>query len=193
MRSVDFIPDSLSGRNRRLLHEWRTLEERFGGRGDIDVSVSRTNPDGLPIRYLVCYHLRSICGVKDVERLGERGVETPPLFADRFLLEIDLPANYPCIDGAPVFRFLSCDDSGNAVPLPWHPNIRYFGNLAGRVCLNMDDTYTDLAWGVDRIASYLKYELYHAVSEPPFPEDMQVAAWVVRQGEPKEWIFFDQD
>ncbi|MBO4341079.1 MAG: hypothetical protein J5835_06595 [Bacteroidales bacterium] len=189
----DIIPEKLSGRNRRLLYEWRTLEERFGGRQDIAVSVSRTNAEGLPVRYMVDYHLRSICGVENTESLGDRNVKNPPVFADRFLMEIELPANYPCVDGAPVFRFLSRDDSGNPVPHPWHPNIRYFGDMAGRVCLNADDTYTDLAWGVDRIASYLKYERYHAISEPPYPEDMQVAAWVVRQGEPQEWIFFDQD
>lgn len=193
MQSDSYIPERLSGRDRRLLYEWRTLEQRFGTRRDIDVSVSRTNAAGLPVRYLVDYHLHSICGVENVERLGERDVENPPVFADGFRMEIDLPANYPCIDGVPVFRFLSADQDGRPLPHPWHPNIRYFGDMAGRVCLNMDDTYTDLAWGVDRIAGYLRYDLYHAVSEPPFPEDLQVAAWVIRQGEPKEWIYFDQD
>ena len=192
MRSDSYIPEHLSGRNRRLLYEWRTLEDRFGGRNDIDVSVSRTNADGLPVRYLVDYHIRSICGVEQVEKLGEKGVSNPPLFADAFQMEIDLPASYPCVDGAPVFRFLVSDSQGLPLPHPWHPNIRFFGDMAGRVCLNMDDSYTDIAWGVDRIAGYLRYDLYHAVAEPPYPEDMQVAAWVIRQGEPNEWIYFDQ-
>ena len=192
MPSSDFIPQTLSGRNRRLLREWRTLEERFSGRDDVVVSVSSTNAAGLPVGYGVEYHLRSICSVEQVERLGERGVENPPVFADIFRMAIELPENYPCVDGAPVFRFLTEDAQGNPIPHPWHPNIRWFGDMAGRVCLNMDDTYTDLAWGVSRVAEYLRYELYHAVSEPPYPEDMQVAAWVIRQGEPKEWIFFEQ-
>lgn len=192
MRSDSYIPGSLSGRNRRLLHEWRTLEERFDGRSDVSVSVAAVNAAGLPVRYRVDYHLRSICGVEGVERLGEPGVSNPPLFADRFCMEIELPASYPCVDGAPVFRFLTADGQGRALPHPWHPNIRWFGPMAGRVCLNMSDSYTDLAWGVARIADYLRYELYHAVAEPPYPEDLQVAAWVVRQGEPHEWIYFDQ-
>ena len=192
MRSQDFIPDSLSGRNRRLLHEWRTLEDRFGARKDVDVQVAACNAAGLPVRYRVNYRLHSICGVEQVERLGERGVENPPLFADEFRMVIELPVNYPCVDGAPVFRFLTADEQGSPVPHPWHPNIRWFGQMAGRVCLNMGDTYTDLAWGVDRIALYLRYDLYHAVQEPPFPEDLQVAAWVIRQGEPREWIYFEQ-
>lgn len=185
--------ENLSGRNRRLLHEWQTLERRFGARADIHVSVSATNAAGLPVRYRVDYRIKSICGVEQVERLGEPGVSNPPIFAGNFRMEIVLPASYPCVDGAPLYRFCTADGEGKPVPHPWHPNIRWFGDMAGRVCLNMNDTYTDLAWGVDRIAQYLRYELYHAVSEPPFPEDMQVAAWVIRQGEPHEWIYFDQD
>ena len=185
--------EQLSGRNRRLLYEWRKLEERFGARPDIGVSVRESNAQGLPVRYLVVYHLRSICGVEQVERLGEQGVSNPPLFARDFRMELVLPPAYPCVDGMPQFHFLTADDQGKPLPHPWHPNIRWFGPLAGRVCLNQGDTYTDLAWGVGRIAEYLRYERYHAVSEPPYPEDMQVAAWVIRQGEPNEWIYFDQD
>ena len=185
--------DPMSGRDRRLQYEWRKLEERFGARPDIDVSVSATNAAGMPVRYRVVYHVRSICGVEQVERMGEPGVENPPLFADCFQMELVLPPAYPCVDGAPEYRFLCTDSQGKPIPHPWHPNIRWFGPLAGRVCLNMADTYTDLAWGVGRIAEYLRYERYHAVSEPPYPEDMQVAAWVIRQGEPKAWIYFDQD
>ena len=193
MDSGNFIPEQLSGRNRRLLHEWRTLEERFSGRPDIIVSVAGRNAAGLPTDYLVEYRIRSICGIENIERLGEPGVQNPPLFADCFRMSLTLPPNYPCIDGAPEFRFLTADADGNPIPHPWHPNIRFFGAMAGRVCLNVGDTWTDLAWGVGRIAEYLRYDRYHAVAEPPYPEDMQVAAWVIRQGEPNEWIYFDQD
>lgn len=174
----------MTGRNRRLLYEWRTLEERFGGRSDIVVSVSQSNAAGLPVRYRVDYYLHSICGIDQ---------NNAPLFADHFQLELVLPPNYPCVDGAPEYRFLTQDAEGQPIPHPWHPNIRYFGPMAGHVCLNMSDTYTDLAWGVSRIAQYLRYDVYHAVCEPPYPEDMQVAAWVIRQGEPNEWIYFDQN
>ncbi len=107
-------------------------------------------------------------------------------------MQIDLPPGYPCIDSPPALRFLTADENGNPIPHPWHPNIRYFGSFAGRVCINMADSYTDLAWGVERVGQYLRYERYHAVNEPPYPEDMQVAAWVIRQGEPNEWVYFSQ-
>ena len=182
-----FRDKALSGRNRRLLHEWQQMEQGLSMRPDIRWTVRRTNAEGLPVSYLVDYHIRSISGVTDIERLGEKGVENRPVYADRFRMVIDIPDAFPCVDGAPDFRFLTEDETG-PLPHPWHPNIRYFGSMAGRVCLNRTDTYTDIVWGVKRIATYLSFERYHAISEPPYPEDMQVAAWVIRQAEPNGWI-----
>ena len=178
-----FDPKALSGRNRRLLNEWKKLEEGLRDRSDIRWSVLTTNASGLPVSYLIDYQIRSICGVTEIERLNETGITNLPLYANRFLMQIDLPANYPCVDGAPRFHFLTTDDDGHPIPHPWHPNIRYFGDMAGRVCINMADTYTDLLWGVRRVASYLRYDTYHATLEPPYPEDLQVAAWMRRQWE----------
>ncbi|MBR5396026.1 MAG: hypothetical protein IK144_13230 [Bacteroidaceae bacterium] len=188
MKIMDIDPKSLSGRNRRLLHEWQKLEQALDGRSDICCNVDATNADGLPIRYHIDYYINSLCGVTRVEALNQQGVTNEPLFANHYQMLISLPANYPCVDGAPVFCFLTTDNQGQEIPHPWHPNIRYFGAFAGRVCINMSDTYTDLLWGVKRVASYLRYDCYHAVSEPPYPEDLQVAAWVIRQGEPNGWI-----
>lgn len=183
-----FRDKPLSGRNRRLLYEWQKMEEGLSARSDIRWGVKRTNAEGLPVCYEVEYLIRSICGVTDVERLGEKGVENKPLYADRFRMIVELPDAFPCVDGAPIFRFLTEDEQGNPLPHPWHPNIRFFGSMAGRVCLNRTDTFTDLVWGVKRVATYLTYERYHALSEPPYPEDLQVASWVIRQAEPKGWI-----
>lgn len=182
----------LSGRNRRLLYEWQQLEQRLEGRHDITCEVIRRNTAGMPTAYLINYQLRSICGVTNLENFGEPGVVNKPQYATGYKMRIDLPEGYPSVDAPPVFRFMIQDEKGQPIPHPWHPNIRYFGDFAGRVCINMVDTYTDLIWGVERVAQYLRYDLYHAVSEPPYPEDLKVAAWVIRQGEPNEWIYFDQ-
>ena len=190
MKSEAFDPKLLSGKNRRLLHEWQKLEQGLNGRSDISWHVLATNAEGLPTRYHINYHIHSICSVTNIQYLNGQGIVNEPLFADHYQMQIDLPVNYPCVDGAPVFRFLTTDTNGQAIPHPWHPNIRFFGDFAGRVCINMADTYTDLLWGVRRVASYLRYDCYHAISEPPYPEDLQVAAWVIRQGEPKGWIPF---
>lgn len=176
---------TLSGRDRRLRYEWEKMQQHLSARTDIDCKVIAKNANGLPVGYLITYHLKSICGIE--------GEEQRPIFAQQFEMQIDLPANYPCIDALPYFHFLTKDKAGSAIAHPWHPNIRYYGEYAGRVCLNMPDTYTDLVWGVERVAHYLRYDLYHAIAEPPYPEDMKVAEWVIRHGEPKEWIFFDQN
>ena len=182
----------LSGRNRRLLYEWQQLEQRLEGRRDITCEVVRRNTAGMPTAYLICYQLRSICGVSNIEHFGEPGVVNQPQYATGYKMRIDLPEGYPSVDAPPVFRFMIQDEKGQPIPHPWHPNIRYFGDFAGRVCINMVDTYTDLIWGVERVAQYLRYNLYHALSEPPYPEDLKVASWVIRQGEPNEWIYFNQ-
>lgn len=209
MQSKDFDINQFTGRNRRLLYEWQKMEYAVresadgrdgeslcGGRSGgpnafrFQFSVLQTTPLGLPTSYLVEYKVRGICGVTNMESLNRAGVVNEPLFADRFLMRIDLPESYPCVDGSPRFRFLTEDLQGNAIPHPWHPNIRWAGDFAGRVCVNMADTYTDLVWGVERVAGYLSYDSYHAICEPPYPEDQQVAAWVIRQAEPYGWIPF---
>lgn len=184
--------NQFSGRNRRLLYEWQQLDKRLKDRHDITCNVIRKNAAGLPTAYLIRYQIKSICGVTNIEHFGELGAENMPIFATGYKMRIDLPDCYPSVDAPPIFRFLVYDEQGEPIPHPWHPNIRYFGDFAGRVCINMVDTYTDLAWGVERVAQYLRYDIYHAISEPPYPEDLKVASWVIRQGEPNEWIFFDQ-
>ena len=177
----------MNGRSKRLLNEWQTLQHGLDGRKDISCRVLTTNADGVPDSYLVDYQIRSICGVTDMAQLGTAGISNEPLYADHFTMRIELPANYPQVDGEPVLTFLTHDGRGNALPHPWHPNIRYFGSFAGRVCINMADSYTSLLWAVQRIGAYLRYEVYHATMEPPYPEDLQVATWVRDQGEHNGW------
>lgn len=185
--------DTLKGRNRRLFHEWKQLDERISRRNDISYRVTRLNTSGLPVQYEVSYQIRSICGVKEMDKLNEPGISNEPVFASHFKMQIDIPEDYPCMDAMPACYFYTETTDGKERPHPWHPNIRYFGEFAGRVCLNAPDSYMDLVWYVERIALYLRYELYHAWQEPPYPEDMKVARWVIKQGEPMNWIYFDQE
>lgn len=176
----------MTGRERRLTYEQKKLEELAQYRDWMSLQITGTNASGIANRYRVTYYIRCMCGVEDVENLGKPGVVNPPIYADQFVMDIEIPFAYPSIDAMPVFRFLTTDDDGNPIPHPWHPNIRWFGEYAGRVCINMPDTYADIAWCVERIARYLRYEIYHAVNEPPYPEDQQVAAWIIRQWEASE-------
>lgn len=191
MNWQDFDFRQLTGRSRRLLHEWRELDRALEHRDRIEYSITKRNAQGLPTEYLITYRIRSICGVERVERLNEPGVSNPPIFASEFFMRIVLPPNYPCVDAPVEFWFLTQGPEEEPIAHPWHPNIRYFGEFAGRVCLNTPDTYTGLDWCVDRVAHYLSYERYHAIQEPPYPEDFKVAEWVVRQGKPNDWVCFN--
>lgn len=192
LESHQYDPSQLNGRNRRLLFEWRQLEEKLSRRQDISLSVVKRNAAGLPILYLIDYRLRSICGVEHLDQLNMTGIENRPIFSDGYQMTLELPLGYPGVDAPPLLNFLTVDSSGQPIAHPWHPNIRFFGAFAGKVCINMTDTYTDLLWGVERVASYLRYDTYHAIMEPPYPEDLEVAAWVRHQGEPNGWIIFEQ-
>lgn len=173
----------MTGRERRLENEWNALKKVDASRNDISIRAVRMKGT-VPIAYEVEYLIHSICGVIEGPQ------DNPPIFADRFLMRIDIPEGYPCIDAMPSFRFYTKDCEGRPIPHPWHPNIRYYGDFAGRVCMNFPDSYSGLDWAVLRVASYLRYERYHAINEPPYPEDQTVAAWVVRQGEKNDWIYF---
>lgn len=166
----------MTGRQRRRQYEWERLVQVAQEYPDIRLAVTRSDGDGIPMAYEVTYLIHSICGV---------GEDAKPLFADRFTMNISLPETYPQVDAPPEFRFVG-------EVMPWHPNIRYFGEMAGHVCLNQLNTFADLAWGVERVRLYLRYELYHALPEPPYPEDLRVAAWVRQEGEKHGYVFFDQ-
>jgi len=193
MRPNDFLDTKLMGRNRRLFHEWKAIDSQFHKRKDISYEIRSVNELGLPVAYTIEYNLRSISGVGCLEHLGEKGVVHVPIFANKFVLWIDIPQLFPNIDASPNYYFKTVDENGDAIPHPWHPNIRYFGIFAGRVCLNQPDTYAEIAQTILRIAAYLKYEKFHAKNEPPFPEDLKVAQWVLEQGEPNGWVYFDQE
>lgn len=154
-------------------------------RRDLSIAVTHADADGIPCAYQVDYRIKSICGI-DADRA--------PVFADHFTMLIHLPDDYPQVDAPPAFRFVAhpTADAQQPTPLPWHPNIRYHGDMAGHVCINALNTFTDLAWGVERVALYLRYELYHALLEAPYPEDLTVAEWVRHVGEPNEYIYFNQ-
>lgn len=188
MSDIDkFRNQNFKGRSVRLFKEWETIEKRFQNDPEIMVVVRKRNAEQLPTVYEVIYNIRSFCGIEEPDAQGMQ----KPKFANRFNMRINIPNNYPSADAKLEFKFMVKNLLGQDLAHPWHPNIRYFGDFAGRVCLNADacGTYTDLAWYIDRVARYLRFETYHAkIGVPPFPEDDKVAEWVTNQGEPNGWI-----
>ncbi|MFZ4398517.1 MAG: hypothetical protein ACOYO1_00670 [Bacteroidales bacterium] len=172
--------------NARLLWEWETIDKRINNNTEIFYRITERNAFDLPLEYEVIYNIRSFCGVAEKD---ENGFEKP-IFADKFFMKIKIPNNYPSCDSKMVFRFMTMDIDGNKIPHPWHPNIRYFGDFAGRICLNevAFGSFADIALFIERVSHYLKYEKYHAIAKEPYPEDLYVAEWVCNQAEPNGWI-----
>ena len=166
------------GRDTRLLNEWERLHEACASSDEVSYSVSEVNVSGLPVAYEIVFRIRSITGVENADAQGLQ----KPVFGDRHVLRIRLPNNYPAANGGyPEFKFVTD---------VWHPNVRYFGDFKGRVCLNFDEctTSTYLTEHIATIAGYLRYTHYHARNEHPYPEDRTVAQWTLEQAEPQGWI-----
>ncbi|MFZ4398516.1 MAG: hypothetical protein ACOYO1_00665 [Bacteroidales bacterium] len=178
---------NLKAKDSRLLEEWELIMKRFSNNEEIEIFIRERNPNGLPIDYEIKYKIRSFCGITEKD---ENGLQHP-LFANEFTMRITIPKNFPSCDSKPYFCFMTEDILEiNKIPNPWHPNIQYYGDFPGKVCINevAFGTFADLALFIERIALYLKYEKYHAVLVEPYPQDLKVAEWVREQAEPNGWI-----
>lgn len=184
-----FNQKELSGRDARLLQEWRELDTLCSKRRaassnprkpSLSYIIRRKNIMDLPTEYEIWYRCKSIIGVKD------SAVPREPIFGYLHKMSIVLPNNYPSADGNPIFTFRT-----NI----WHPNIRYSGSFKGHVCLTIKEmgVLASLKDLVLRVERYLKYQLYHAQNTYPFPEDQNVAEWIREEGEPNGWTRFGQD
>ena len=184
MKEIEEYRNKISpGRETRLFNEWEGIDEYVLSHPEISYIIRKRNPTGIPLAYDVAFNIKTIIGVEDAD---EKKLQKP-VFGDKHLLRITIPNNYPSVDGGfPDFRFTTD---------VWHPNIRFFGDFKGRVCLNFEDsgTFTFLNEYIDKIADYLRYTDYHALNEYPYPEDQIVAQWVIEQAEPQGWLSFYED
>ena len=169
---------NFSGKDARLFKEWDLIDKRY----EDSYIIRKRNGLGLPVVFDIIFNVKTIIGVKQEE--GSKLQK--PVFGREHVMRITLPNNYPSADGQPEFMFTTD---------VWHPNIRYYGDFKGRVCLNTGDSgvHTHLVDYIDRVTDYLKYADYHARNEYPYPEDLDVAEWVIKQGEPQGWVEFEQD
>jgi len=171
-----------AGKEARLFKEWEMMDRRYKDDKQCEYIIRKRNGAGLPVVLDIVFNIKTIVGVEPAD---EKGLQKP-VFGNEHVMRITLPNNYPSADGQPDFKFIT--------PV-WHPNIRYFGDFKGRVCLNTRDhgVHTPLINYIDKVISYLTYEDYHAKNEYPYPEDLEVAEWVLTQAEPQEWLNFNQE
>ena len=179
----------LTQREKRLLSEWEAIDRRIENDNEIKYIVKK-NQNELPVQYEIIYDIHSICGVEE----KADGLKHP-VFADQFKMKIVISNNYPAAFDPPVFSFLLEAGEGSnkkEIAHPWHPNINY---ISGRVCLNHKDAgpFVTLAWHINRVAEYLRYNLYLAQdTELDHPEDIAVAEWILTQAEPNNWLNFNK-
>ena len=178
---IDLYKDKVKpGRDTRLYNEWKMMDEAYASHDTISYNITKRSPSGMPLAYEITFLIKSITGVKEANTQGFQ----KPVFGDRHVLQITIPNNYPSADGGyPDFKF---------VTNVWHPNVRFFGEFKGHVCLNFENsgTSTSLAEYINKVAAYLRYDEYHALDKEPYPEDQTVAQWVREQGEPQGWTIF---
>jgi ubiquitin-protein ligase len=185
MSEIDkFRDEKYKGRDARLFKEWDLLEKRYGNDKRVTTIIVRKQnaKSKLPEKYEIIFNVKSIVGVNSP---NEEKLETP-IFGNKHKLSISLPDNYPSAEGLPRISFISD---------VWHPNIRFFGDFKGRVCLTFQDRplTTPLTDYIDTVLEYLSYEDYMAMDAYPYPEDLTVAAWVREQAEPNDWLKFTQN
>ena len=179
MESIESYQDKVKpGRETRLYNEWKMIDAEYSSHEVISYNITKRSPSGMPLAYEITFHIKSITGVEDPNVQGLQ----KPVFGDTHILHITIPNNYPSADGGyPHFKFVTD---------VWHPNIRFYGEFKGHVCLNFanSSTSTSLVEFVGKVVAYLRYDEYHALDEEPFPEDQTVAKWVREQAEPQGWI-----
>jgi hypothetical protein len=185
----DFKDRSLNHRGKVLLYEWERIDELCNQNREIEYIVRKRSHEDIPVEYEIIYKIRSIIGVKEptevyVEVNGEkfRRMIREPLYGDEHRMRIMVPNNFPGGCGTPSYSFIS-----NV----WHPQIKFGGPMKGRVYLcNSRDTGA-MNLFVDRIQhiwQYLQYKIYFVLDEYPYPEDLNVAQWVLEEAEPMGWI-----
>lgn len=133
------------------------------------------SPLRIPVVYHVHYRLRSIVGIDEAYN---------PVYGNHHVLELALPPQYP-LEGCKLTMLTDA----------WHPNIKSEGKYKGRVCGNTESF--GLSYGlyqlVLRVGEILQYKNYHAIHEPPYPEDSKVAEWVIQFAEPNGIVNKYQD
>lgn len=153
---------------KRLSLDQQLLMELNDSSDLIDVKALNGNDKLPPSEYEVTYYVRSISGIDENRN---------PIYSDEHKAKITLPSGYPMINSPSCYMLTDT----------WHPNIRSKGNLKGHICINAQvlGTWQTLDLLVEQIGEMLQYKNYHAEKTQPYPEDAEVATWVLEYAEPE--------
>ena len=167
-------------RDNRLATEHELLDD-FCKQSKLISYEAKKRKGGLPPeRYLIHFKVKSIIGIDASQK---------PIYGEDHTAEIKISPEYP-LGGQPGCYMTT--------PL-WHPNIKFDGEFAGKICINKEALghWHTMDMLAERIGEMLQYKNYHAINTPPYPEDAKVATWVRDFAEPmnivnkKKGIFVD--
>lgn len=160
-------PKFRNPRDNRLAKEHELLDDFCSQSKLVDYEAVPRKGGLPPERYIITYYVRSIIGIDE---------DKSPIYGDEHIAEIVIPPEYP-LGGQP-----SCYMK---TPV-WHPNIKFDGRFAGKICVNKKALghWHTMNMMAERIGEILQYKNYYAINEPPYPEDANVATWVRQYAEP---------
>jgi ubiquitin-protein ligase len=152
----------------RLAKEYELLRELCDNSDLISYEVTRQIPGLSPEEYLIHYRVRTIVSLDQMNT---------PVYGGYHTAKITLPPGYP-MTSAPICYMTT--------PV-WHPNIKSSGHYRGHICINKNvlGAWQTLDMLVEQIGEMLQYKNYHALNEQPYPEDAEVAKWVLTVAEPQ--------
>lgn len=155
---------------RRYAREHINISKLKSDRIKVRVEKYEDKKLGIPNEYEVDYHIKSIVGIN---------TDQSPIYGDKHTVKIILPENFPITP----FKAYAITDI-------WHPNIKWSGHTKGRICANNREfgRAYDLHLLILRIGEIIQYQNYLAENIPPYPEDSQVAKWVLDYAEPNKIV-----
>jgi hypothetical protein len=139
----------------------------------IEIEPIDWKPPWAPEKYIVTFRCKGIARIDEFQH---------PVFSREHRVEIYFSQRYPA--NQPDLLWLTAI---------WHPNIDH--TEPRHVCTDESMTwYTRRSIDdfVVMLAEMVQYKRYHAKNVPPFPQDKEVAQWVVDVAEPNGWVSHDK-
>ncbi len=158
-------------RDNRLAKEHELLDD-FCEQSKIVSYEGKRRRGGLPPdKYLFHYNLKSVVGIDANQN---------PIYGNKHTAEIEISPQFP-LGGQPSCKMITP---------AWHPNIKFDGAFAGKICINAEalGSWHTMDMLAERIGEMLQFKNYHAVNEPPYPEDAKASQWMREYAEPRNII-----
>lgn len=153
-------------RQQRLEAEWKLLQDVNRDSDFVYAEPAELLPGRMHEKYRITFRCRGIVSVDEAR---------DPVFGTAHRALMTCPAIFPSVAPEIVWE----------TPI-WHPNIEHNGEK--RVCINKAEWVggVSLADVCQQMFEMVQYRNYHAdAGSPPYPIDMQAAAWVREVGEPR--------